>query len=155
MKGKTKKLFKFIRTVSLPAIGKFVVAKKFREGETVDDIKFAWTLGNYFKANFLKKVEPAVPKIKLRERQLIVRARDSAIITKLGGKKQVETTLGQFWEFLKTADQTRRYRRYIRDEEGVLWVVFGRWCDAGLYIGVLSFDDDPHVCGVGERFLSR
>ncbi len=148
-----KKLLKFIRPVSLPAIPKFVASEKFREGETIDGIKVAW-LGSNFKTHFLKKVEKPVPALEMREHELAVPSRDPAIITELGGEEQVETTLGQFWEFLKTADQKFWYVRHIRDVNGVLWAVGGDWRDDGLGVGAYSLGR-PDGWSTGGRFLSR
>lgn len=148
-----KKLLKFIRPVSLPAIGRFVAAEKFREGETVDGIRVAW-LGSNFKTNFLKKKEGAVPALEMREHELTTRSRDPAIITELGGEENIETTLGQFWEFLKTADRTLVHVRHIRDENGVLWAVGGLWHDDGLGVAAFSLFN-PTDWSAGLRFLSR
>ena len=148
-----KKLLKFIRTVSLPAIGEFVVAEKLREGETVGGIKVAW-LGKNFKKNFLTKREEAVPESEFREHELTTRSRDPAIITELGGEDKVETTFGQFWEFLKTADRALWHVRHIRDVNGVLWAVGGGWYDDGLNVGAVPLDS-PSDWGTGRRFLSR
>ena len=148
-----RKLLKFIRPVSLPAIGEFVVAEKLCEGETVDGIKVAW-LGENLKTNFLKKVEKPAPALELREHELVTPARDPAIITELGGEEQVETTSGQFWEFLKTADRTLWYVRHIRDATGVLWAVDGHWYDGGLHVEAYALDD-PFDWFAGARFLSR
>lgn len=151
--AEVKKLLKFIRQVSLPAIPKFVTADKFCEGETIDGIRVAW-LGSNFKVNFLKKKEEAVPALNMREHELVTWSRDPAIITELGGEGQVETTLGQFWEFLKTADQTLVHVRHIRDVNGVLWAVLGYWDVDGLGVGAYPLDD-PDAWYTGYRFLSR
>lgn len=151
--AEVEKLLKFVRAVSLPAIPSFVVAEKFREGKTVDGIKVAW-LGSNFKTNFLKKIEKAVSALNMREHELVTRSRDPAIITELGGEEQVETTLGQFWEFLKTADQKLIHVRHIRDGNRVLWAVRGRWYDGGLDVEAYPLGD-PRDWFVGGRFLSR
>jgi hypothetical protein len=149
----TKKLLKFLRPVSLPAIERFVAPEKFCEGKTVDGIKVAW-LGENFKTNFLKRVERPIPALELREHELIEYARDPAIIIELGGEAKVETTLGQFWEFLKTADQTKWHVRHIRDDSGVLWAVDGNWDGGGLYVEAAPLGR-PIDWRVGHRFLSR
>lgn len=148
-----KKLLRFIRPVSLPAISKFVAAEKFREGETVDGIKVGW-LGSNFKTNFIEKKETAVPALEMREHELVTPSRDPAIITELGDEEQVETTLGQFWEFLKTADRKLVHVRHIRDINGVLWAVNGDWSDGGLCVEAFSLGY-PRDWSTGYRFLSR
>jgi len=148
-----KKLLKFLRTISFPAIPKFVAAEKFREGETVDGIKVA-QLGDNFKANFLTKVEESVPALEMREHELIARSRDPAIITELGGEGQVETFLAHFWEFLKTADQAHWHVRYVRDTHGVLWAVYGYWLVDGWDFVAFPLGD-PFRWFAGCRVLSR
>ena len=149
----SKKLLKFLRTISFTAIDNFVAAEKFREGETVDGIKVGW-LGNNFKDFFLKKVEKSIPALEMREHELVTGSRDPAIITELGGEEQVESLLAHFWEFLKTADQTLWHVRYIRDVNGVLWAVCGGWDGGGLNVEAIPLAR-PFGWDVGDRFLSR
>ena len=151
--SKVEKLLKFLRPISLPAVAKFVVAEKFREGETVDGIKMAW-VGKNFKANFLTKVEEAVPALEMREHELVTGSRDPAIITELGGEDRVETFLAHLWEELKSADQNRYHVRYIRDVNRVLWAVNGYWYGGGLRVEADPLDD-PSDWRVGYRFASR
>lgn len=149
----SKKLLKFVRNVSFPAIDEFVVAEKFREGETVDGIMVA-SLGGNFKANFLKKVEKSVPMLVMREHELVTGSRDPAIITELGGEEQVESFLAHFWEFLKTANRELWHVCYIRDVNGVLWAVLARRFSGGLRVVALSLDS-LFDWDAGSRFLSR
>ena len=147
-----KKLLEFVRTVSLAAVDKFVAAEKFRLGKTIDGIKVRW-LGDNFKAGFLSK-EEQTPALEIREHELLKNSRDPAIITELGGEENVEITLGQFWEFLKTADRRFWYVAYIRDTKDVLWAVNAHWNSGGLYVGAGSFGN-PNEWNAGYRFLSR
>lgn len=149
----TPTLLTFLRPISLPAIPKFVAAEKYREGETVDGIKVGW-LGGNFETHFLQKVEGPVPALNLREYELVKPSRDSAIITELGGEEKVETTLGQFWEFLKTADRTLWHIRHIRDMSGILWAVSGNWDGGGLNVEAVPLDS-PDGWGDGGWFVSR
>ena len=148
-----KKLLEFVRTVSLAAVDKFVAAEKFRLGKTIDGIKVGW-LGDNFKAGFLSKIEEQTPALEIREHELLKNSRDPAIITELGGEEKVEITLGQFWEFLKTADRRFWYVAYIRDTKDVLWAVRAHWYGGGLSVEAGSVDDP---CGwfAGDRVLSR
>lgn len=153
VEAEVKKLLRFVRTVSLPAVDKFIAAEKFREGETVAGIKVAW-LGENFKTNFLTKVEKSVPALEMREHGLVTPSRDPAIITEFGGEEQVESFLAHFWEFLKTADRNLRHVRHIRDVNGVLWAVRGFWLSDGLSVEASPLDG-PSDWDAGRRFLSR
>lgn len=153
VEAETKKLLRFLRTISFPAIDKFVTAEKFREGETVDGIKVAW-LGENFKANFLTKVEKSVPALGMKEHELVTPSRDPAIIIELGGEEQVESFLAHFWEFLKTVDKRFWYVAYIRDTENVLWAVRAGWRSGGLDAEAYSLGS-PSDWRAGSRVLSR
>ena len=90
------KLLEFVKTISLPAVGKFVATEKFRPGKTIDDIKVGW-LGDNFKKHLLPKVEnKEVVAEELAMNKLLKNSRDPAIITALGGEEKVEIGLGQF-----------------------------------------------------------
>ena len=152
-----KELLKFIRTVSLPAVGRFAAAQYFREGATVDGIVVAW-LGDDFKQDFLPKVEEAVPALDAREYELVESAYDPTIIVELGGEKLAETSLGQLLEFFKTVDRRRgyvRYIRYIRDVHGVLWAVRADWGSDELDVEAYPLNNPPDRWHAGLRFLSR
>lgn len=149
-----KKLLEFVKTISLPAIGTFVVADKLRVGETIDGIKVGW-LGDNIKKHFLPKTEKnTVAAEELKLSKLLKGSRDPAIITEFGGEEKVEVSFGQYWEFLKTADQSLWYVAYIRDTDDVLWAVYGFWHDGGLYVEAYSLDN-PHAWDADDRFLSR
>jgi hypothetical protein len=150
--GETKKLLKFLWSVSLPAVATFVASDKFREGKTVDGVKVAW-LGQNFKTHFSKKVEKNVPALEAREHELVTGSKDPAIITEFGGEGKVETTLAHFWEFLKV-NRSGWHVRYIRDVDGVLWAVDGSWLGGGLSVEAYSLDG-PLGWGADGRFLSR
>ena len=148
-----KKLLDFVTTVGIVGIASFVAAEKFRLGKTIDGIKVGW-LGDNFKAGFLSKIEEQTPALEIREHELLKNSRDPAIITELGGEENVEITLGQFWEFLKTADRRFWYVAYIRDTKGVLWAVYANWGSGSLYVGADSLGS-PDEWSAGYRFLSR
>jgi len=148
------KLLEFVKTISLPAVGKFVATEKFRPGKTIDDIKVGW-LGDNFKKHLLPKVEnKEVVAEELAMNKLLKNSRDPAIITALGGEEKVEIGLGQFWEFLKTANQDFWYVAYIRDTEGMLWAVGAYWGCDGLCVEAASLGG-PLVWNTVSRFLSR
>ncbi len=140
-------------TIALPVVAQFVAAEKFRPGETIDGIKVGW-LGDNFKEHLLPKTESAVVAEELVLNKLLKNSRDPAIITALGGEEKVEVGLGQFWEFLKTADQNLWYVAYIRDTEDVLWAVRASWDGGGLSVGAGSLVN-PRGWRTDRRFLSR
>ncbi|MFA6407952.1 MAG: hypothetical protein WCW36_00530 [Candidatus Paceibacterota bacterium] len=146
-------LLERVSTIVIPAIPQFVVADKLRIGETVDGIKICW-LGNNIKEHFLSKVEVGVATEELVTNNLLQRSKDPAIITSLGGEEKVEVSCGQFWEYLKTADQNFWYVAYIRDTDGVLWAVGGRWGGGGWHFNANPLDD-PSRWSDGLQFLSR
>jgi len=149
-----QKLFEFVTTIHVAGVASFVAAKKFRPGKTIDGIKVGW-LGDNFKEHFLPKVEKnSIAAEELIVNKLLKNSRDPVIITALGGEEKVEISLGQFWNFLKTADQQFWYVVYIRDTDDVLWAVLAYWSGGGLYVGARSLDSPRGWCA-GYRFLSR
>ena len=149
-----KKLLDFVTTVRIVGIASFVAKKKFVEGKMTDGIRVGW-LSDNFEKHLLPKIEKNdVAAEELTVHKLLTASRDPAIITALGGEENVEITLGQFWEFLKTADQKFYYVAYIRDTEDVLWAVFAVWLGDGLHVGALSLGS-PDGWLAGHRFLSR
>jgi len=139
--------------IILPAIGRFIVMEKFRPGETVDGIRVSH-LNDNFKRYLLPKVEGDRAAEALVVNNLRKDSRDSVIIPALGGAEKVEVSLGQYWEFLKTADQNLGYAAYIRDIDGTLWAVHAFWHDDGLHVGADSLDDSGGW-GASTHFLSR
>jgi hypothetical protein len=140
--------------INIPVVRQFVATEKFRPGKTIDCIKVGW-LGDNFKKNFLPKVEKhEVAAEELATNKLLQNSLDPAIITALGGEEKVEVSLGQFWEFLKMADQKFWYVAYIRDTEDVLWAVSARWHGGGLGVGANSLGR-PAGWSAARRFLSR
>ena len=141
-------------TIALPAVKQFIATEKFRPGKTIDGVKVGW-LGDNFKEHFLPKVEKdEVAAEELSLNKLLRNSRDPAIITALGGEERVEVKLGQFWEFLKTANQSFWYLAYIRDAEHVLWAVDAGWRSDGWAVVARSLGD-PNDWFTGFRFLSR
>ncbi len=148
-----KKLLERLSPISIPTIPQFIVAEKLRVSETVDGIKVDW-LGENLKKHFLSKREDSVAAEELVTNNLLDGSKDPAIITALGGEEKVEVSFGQFWEFLKTADQNLWYVAYIRSTDDVLWAVFARWRSGGLHVEAAP-PDDPDYWYDGDRFLSR
>jgi hypothetical protein len=149
-----KGLLEQIGTAAIPSIAPFTAAEKFRIGETIDGITVGW-LGDNFKEHFLQKIETGeVATETLAINKLQKRAKDPAIITALGGEEKVEISLGQFWEYLKTANRNLWHVAYIRDDKSVLWAV-----NALCYGGKLDVEahslGDPGGWYAGNQFLSR
>lgn len=140
-----------IGTVDIPEIRQFVVADKFRQGETVDGIK-VYLLGDVFKRRFLSKIENIISAETLIVDWAYEFLGDSEFIGYCGREK-IEITVGQLWEFLKTADRNFRHVAYIKDNNGVLTVVTAKHYDDGWEFNALSLDPySGHRC---SRFLSR
>ena len=151
-------------TIAIPTVASFTSSGFF----IIDTSKKATVkisgLGDNFKKHFLPKVEKnEVAAEDLAINKLLEYAYDPAIITALGGEAKVEITLGQFFSaFAKQPNGeagpllTNGYANvgYIRDIEGVLWAVFGRWRVDGWYFGARPLDD-PFRWNVDNQFLSR
>lgn len=153
--GRTEeKLLERLSTTIVSAVLQFTAGEKFRPGETVDGIRVDW-LSDNFKKHLLPKTESGeVAAEELVVNKLLKGSRDPAIITALGGEEKVEVSLGQFWEFLKTADRKLWYVAYVRDTDGVLWAVGADWDGDGLDVEAYSLDG-PSEWNADGRFLSR
>jgi len=153
-KVEEKLLERLSAIIAIPIVMQFVATEKFRPGKTIDGIKVAW-LGDNFREHLLSKVESdEVAAEEFAMSKLLKNSRDPAIITALGGEEKVEISLGQFWEFLKTADQNFWYVAYIRDTDDVLWAADAGWYSDGLRVEARSLGS-PRVWRAGARFLSR
>lgn len=157
---KTLPLFEPIGPHNLPAIPKFVTAEKFRPGETIDGIKIAW-LGDNFKKQYLPLTEDPIGATEILESNLLRAANElpqspeePGIIAELGGTKVAVSRMGQFWEILKTADQSLWYAIFAYDIENVLGVVNADWYSDGLCVNAYPLGD-RYDFGAGSRFLSR
>jgi hypothetical protein len=148
-----EKILERLSTAQIPAVQEFVAETKFRVGETVDGITVGW-LGGNFKQNFLSKTEGAIAGEELAVNNLLKNSKDPAIIIELGGEEMVEVSLGQFWEYLKTADRTLWHVVYIRDVNNVLWAVHADWDVGKLYVEASALGN-PRAWRAGGRFLSR
>jgi hypothetical protein len=152
-------------TISIPAVTSSFTASEHFVVDTSKKAKVKISLlGHNFKANFLQKVESEeVAAEELAINKLLENSFDSAIVTALGGEVKVEITLGQFFAAFakqpngeKGALLTNRGANvgYIRDINGVLWAVYGRWNDDGW-----NFDANPlahpSYWNEGTQFLSR
>jgi hypothetical protein len=132
-------ILKYLKTVELPAVKKFLAKDKFQIG-THDGVKIAW-LGDNFKNHFLGIKGVNIPATKLQVYNLREASQDLAIIAELGGEGLVETTLAHLWAMLKQQGQgedkdggllVNGYANifYIHDVDNHLWAVRCYW-DAG------------------------
>lgn len=144
----TQKLLKVIRTVPLPGISTFVVAEKLRPGEIIDGIKVGW-FDEHIKTHLLGQIEEPRPALEIHEHELLKGSRGLDIIVELGGEEKVEISFGQFWEFLKTADQSLWHIAHIK----YFGPVRADWDDAGLCFAALPVDY-RYAYRANRRFLS-
>jgi hypothetical protein len=148
-------LFERVEEFSLYTTSLFTAAEKFRIGETIDGITVG-DIGLNFKEHFLLKVEKGEDVIEnFTVNKLMKKAKDSAIIASLGGKRKAEVTLGNFWDFLKTADRQFCYAAYIRDIKGTLLAVRASWLAGDLEMGTVLPHDPPDYRDADIRFLSH
>jgi len=150
LKGITK-LLKFVRSVSVPAVSKFVAAEAFGDDNPAG-IKFH--LGSNFKTNFLGKIEKNVPAGELNIHHPTKNSLDASIRAELGAEHE-ETTLAHFYELLTKQAHgesgalfVNGYTNisYIRDAKGNFWTV-GAYRDGGDHawgVGASSVEDS---CG--------
>lgn len=156
-----KKILTLVTTVRIAAGGRFVVAEKFRIGET-DGVKIAW-LGDNFKTNFLDKIEENVKAAELKIHRLEQDLLDAPIIAELGDV--AETTLADFWELLKKQGLgqkggllTNGYANiaYIRDTNDELWAVRADWgAGSGGWSVEACSVTDPIRWSAGLQVVSR
>lgn len=161
----TKSLFERLSTfVALPAVTSFTASENFvintSSGAKMKINRFC----NNFKANFLPKIESGkVAAEDLVVNKLLEHAHVSDIITALGGEAKVEMSLGQFFAaFAKQPNGeagallTNGYANagFVRDVNGVLWVVDGGWSGGGWGFFAYPRDCTCMMRG-GFQFLSR
>ncbi len=163
--AKAKKLLKRLpTTIAVPTMTQFIAADNFI-ADTSEKAKVKISgLGSAFKTNYLLKIEEnKVATEGLAINKLLEYAHDPAIITFLGGEPNVEISLGQFFAaFAKQPNGekgdllTNGYANvgYIRDINGVLWSVYGRWVYDGWIFGVHSLGSSRRWHD-GVQFLSH
>ncbi len=159
-----KKLLERVDGISLPPVEHFVAKDHFVvDASEKVKVKISY-LGDNFRKHFLWKVEDTpVGAEDLTVSRRLEDSFDPPIITDLGGEAKVEITLGQFFSaFAKQANGeagslfTNGYANigYIRDDEGIVWAVSGRWGVEGWDFGAYPLDRPDRWCR-DRRFLSR
>lgn len=78
-----------------------------------------------FKNMFLTKKEPKSPGGTFKVSELTEYSLDNPILEELGDSAEV--SLGELYEFLKTADKEYTYISYIKDQQNMLWEVSCYW----------------------------
>ncbi len=145
-----KKILKFVRTVPVPAVKKFVASEAF-DNNNPAGIKFY--LGENFKTNFLGKVEENVPAGELNIHELRRNSLGRSIYIELDLDHE-ETVLAHFYDVLKN-ETSGWFLGYIRDTNGNLWAVSAYWfAGFGWYVYAFSVDF-PIPWDAGFRVLAR
>jgi hypothetical protein len=149
--------------VSAPAVANFNAKTRFKDGKTIEGVKF-WSTGSNFDAHFMGKTEKDVPAVQLRAHKLRKGAKDPEIIEALGGEAIVETNLATMWEMMKKQGQGEEgdllvngYANifYIRDTKGDIWAVCCDWgAGCGWSVGACAISD-PFDWSAGDRVFSR
>jgi len=137
--------------VSVHAMDEFITAEKLVVG-CGGEVPISY-LGRNIKIHFLGKTEKNVPAVTLRKQELMKWSLDAQIRQELGVDKE-EILLGQFWQYLKTADRAKWHVAYIKDCEGTLWAVSACWYGGGWRVGADSVEDQSGW-RVGRMVVSR
>lgn len=120
------------RLVTLRPCKSFVVEQKFGFGFPVEQVPIRW-VGDDFKKDFYGLHEALPSEVSVYECELIKKSFDKDIHSALCGK-EVQLSLGIFWEYLKTAHQIFSYGAYVRNKYGDLRVVHARFQRGGLRV---------------------
>ncbi|MDD3531354.1 MAG: hypothetical protein PHV99_02070 [Candidatus Pacebacteria bacterium] len=156
-----KKILSLVTTVKVSAVDRFIVAEKFRIGET-DGVKIGW-VGQNFKDIFLGKTEEDVPEATLRIHQLEQASLDAPITGELGDT--AKTFLANLWELLRRQGHGQEGKLlvngyanifYIRDANNGLWAVNASWhADNGYWDVEADSVTDPNGWRAGSQVVSR
>jgi len=161
LKGVVKKVLKFVRSISVPAVSKFVASEAFGDDNSAG-IKFY--LGGNFKTNFLGKIEENIPAAELNIHGLTKSSLDAPIRAELGAEHE-ETKLAHLYELLKKQARGEAGNLlvsgywnvfYMKDVAGNLWAVIARW-NAGhreWYVSARSVTN-PSEWDAGSQVGSR
>lgn len=153
-------LLKFITTVAVAAVERFVAAERFtRDNSTV---KF-YDFGSNFRGNFLSKIEEAIPVAELAIHTLTRASLDDPIRLELGPDRE-ETTLAHLYALLSKQPRGEKGALltngnanvfYIRDAKGKFWAVYAYWdgIDRGWYVSAGSVES-PYWWYRGRQVFS-
>jgi hypothetical protein len=163
----TPLILELVSTVMIPATtGKLVAKEKFvRDTGRKAKVKISY-LGDNFTAWFLNgdgKTEDPITEQTLRYHKLRQSSVDGPIIAELGGEAKAETTLSEMFTLMekqgKSEDGVLLNNGwwnifYIRDQNGVLRMVFVSRHDGGWHVHALSVEN-PHRWHDGRQVFSR
>jgi hypothetical protein len=116
-----------------------------------------------FKKWFGNKVEKPVVTSELVVHKLTTEARNTEIVSELGGEAKAEISFSEFHALLsKQGDGQKGVLitndwanvAYIRDEHGILCVVKANWNDSGWFLYAFPIDDS-RKWGAGAPVVSR
>lgn len=116
----TKKLLRFLRSVSVPAVSKFVAAEAFGEDNPAG-LKFFFS--GHFKARFFGKTELDVSAGELSIHELMRVSEDAPIRAELTPEFE-KVDLAHFYEIFKS-NTPGWFIAYIEDVDGIIWSVNG------------------------------
>lgn len=157
-----QRLLESVTVVKLPQLPEFPAADRFKE-DTKGAVRI-WSLGDNFKAKFLKKTEGPCEAMDVKVHKLLKRSRDPAIMTELGSA--YELTLSQFFHLIAQQGKGEKAGpllvngwanvAYIPDDDGSVWAVHAYWDadNGGWSVGARSVGD-PLDWYDGRQVLSR
>jgi len=156
-----KKLLAFVTSSNVPALPAFVASDHFKVD--MEGAVRIWSLGDNFKAKFLKKTEDATAAADLKIHKLLEQSCDPAIMTELGDA--CDTALSQFFYLLSKQGKgenglllTNGWANvgYIQNMNGVFWAVRTYWgADRGGWDVEAYSTLSPARWLDGTQFLSR
>ncbi len=154
-------ILKFVCSVSVPAVKKFVASEAFGDNNSAGIKFYIW---DNFKTNFLGKVEEDVPATELNIHELTKNSLDAPIRAELGTEYE-ETKLAHLYEMLKKQAHgeagdllVNGYANifYIRDTNNNLWAVYAHWGAGFREWRVRAYSvTSPGGWGAGFQVISR
>ena len=158
-------ILKFLGSVVVPAIGKFVIKDTLTE--TFNNVKIAWTnLGyEHLGKRFFGKVEEPSEETTFQSNRLLIKSFDDLIIPKLGGESGVESRFSQISYLLNQqpngvagiltiTDDADLNVFYVRDKNGVLCSMSVALNEAGWFVVIYSIKA-PEKWYAGVTFISH
>ena len=154
-------LLKFVGSINLKAVPRFVVAENFKKGNVVGG-RTIGLVGDNFHRHFGDVVEENVPALTINIWELVKGSRDPAIILTLGGadKPDTQTHLAHTFQMMELGEKGKgrldgyaNFGYKLSPKDGQLWVpdwgVGGGEFDvgAGSSSGALEWDGGSRVSG--------
>lgn len=147
-----KPLLKRLLTVKLAGYDKFVVQEKMKEDTSSLAELPIGNMSSRFREQYLELVETDVPEMIVAVDRLQRRSLDAPIRIDLGDKH--ELSIGQFFNFLKTADRSKWYFCYSVGKDGWVKVVDAFWNHHGWHFSASSITS-PDSWERAIRVVSR